>query len=188
MSALKWAESALLQLPLRIGLGGVFVYAGYNKFDNVQAFAFAIKGFKILDPDKHGHLIISAAYTMPWVEMIAGILLILGWRTKAVSLTIGLMLIAFMAALLHVIYSPEIEADCSCFGDVNLVCEATVGWCQVIRDIVLLIPVGYLMWRGGGNLAIDALVDPTQNTKNAVGDAKSTPIGADAVDESGIRA
>ncbi len=188
MSALKWAESILLQLPLRVGLGGVFVYAGFNKFENVQAFAFAIKGFKILDPDKHGHLIISAAYTMPWVEMIAGVLLILGWRTRAATLTIGLMLIAFMAALLHVIYSPEIEADCSCFGDVNIVCEATVGWCQVIRDIVMLLPVGYLLWRGGGILAIDSLIKPAQDAKNAVADGKSAINRPHAVDESDVRA
>ena len=127
MSAKRWAESIMLQFPLRVALGGVFVFAAFTKISNVQAFAFAIKGFKVLDPDKHGHLIITAAYTMPWVEMIAGVLLILGLKTKAATLTIGMMLIMFMAALLHVIFDPSIDADCSCFGDMNLVRGASVG-------------------------------------------------------------
>ena len=181
MSAKRWAESILLQFPMRIALGGVFLYAGFMKWENIQAFAFAIKGFKILDPDKHGHLIISAAYTMPWVEMIAGLLLVLGLWTRAATLTIGLMLVFFIAALLHVIFDPSIEADCSCFGDMNIVCGASVGWCQVIRDVIMLIPVGYLLWRGGGILALDTLRERNCTPKDAIQDAKpGSPVAEDS--------
>ncbi len=183
MSALRWAESVLLQLPMRIGLGGLFAYAAFMKIGNVQAFAFSIKGFKIVDADKHGHLIISAAYTMPWVEMIAGVLLVLGIWTRAAALTIGLMLIFFIAALLHVIFSPEVDADCSCFGDMNLVCSSTVGWCQVIRDIVMLVPVVYLLWRGGGILAFDTLFEHKCAPETAAQGSKN----AQALDDDGIR-
>ncbi|MBL4697758.1 MAG: DoxX family membrane protein [Phycisphaerales bacterium] len=183
MSAKQWAESIMLQFPLRVALGGVFVFAAFTKISNVQAFAFAIKGFKVLDPDKHGHLIISAAYTMPWVEMIAGVLLILGLKTKAATLTIGLMLVFFIGALLHVIFDPSIDADCSCFGDMNLVCGASVGWCQVVRDLVMLIPVGYLLWRGGGNLALDTLIDKKETPSGPIEGTYSAP----KVDEDGIR-
>ena len=153
--AKMWAESILLQFPLRVGLGGVFIFAAYNKIGGVQSFANAIKGFEIVDADKYGHLIVSAAYLMPWVEMIAGVLLVLGLWTRASALAIWIMLVAFIAALIHVITDESISADCSCFGDMNLVCEATVGWCQVIRNAVLLVPASYLVWRQGGILALD---------------------------------
>ena len=184
MSVARWAESVLLQLPMRVGLGGLFVFAAFTKLSNVQAFAFAIKGFKVLDPDQHGHLIISAAYTIPWVEMIAGVLLILGIRTKAATLALGLMLVVFIGALLYVIYSPTVEADCSCFGDMNIVCGSTVGWCQVIRDLIMLLPVGYLLWRGGGNLSFDALFDKKDGVEKAIEGSNQSQI----VDEAGIRA
>ena len=184
MSALRWVESVVLGLPMRMGLGGLFIYAAAMKIGNVQAFAFAIKGFKVLDPDKHGHLIISAAYTMPWVEMIAGVLLVLGLWTRAAALTIGLMLVFFIAALLHVIFDPSIEADCSCFGDMNIFCNATVGWCQVNRDLIMLIPVVYLMWRGGGILGLDTLIEQKNGAQSAIQGSKP----GSALDDDQVRA
>jgi len=150
-----WAESVLLQFPLRVGLGGLFAFAAYNKINGVQSFANAIKGFSIVDADKYGHLIVVAAYTMPWVEMIAGVLLVLGLWSRASAVAVWIMLVGFIAALVHVIMDESISPDCSCFGDMNLICESTVGWCQVIRNSVLLVPCSYLVWRQGGFLALD---------------------------------
>lgn len=152
-----WAESILLQTPIRIAIGGLFVFAAFNKIGAVQSFANAIKGFQILDADKYGHLIITAAYTMPWAEMIAGVLLIFGLWTRAAAAAVWVMLAGFIAALLHVILDESISADCSCFGDMNLICESSVGWCQVIRNLIMLIPVSYLVWRQGGFLALDRI-------------------------------
>lgn len=153
-----WVESILLQLPLRVGLGGAFVFAGYTKINGVQSFANAIKGFQIVDAEQHGYLIQSAAYTMPWVEMIAGVLLVLGLWTRASAAVIWILLAGFTAALIHVILDESISADCSCFGDLNLVCSSTVGWCQVIRDLIMLVPATYLVWRQGGFLALDRVL------------------------------
>ena len=157
-NAMIWVESILLQFPLRVGLGGVFAFAAYNKIGGVQSFAHAIKGFKIVDADKYGHLIVTAAYTMPWIEMIAGVMLVLGLWSRASAVAVWIMLVAFIAALIHVILDESISADCSCFGDMNLVCDATVGWCQVIRNSILLVPCSYLIWRRGGNLALDRVL------------------------------
>ncbi|MEX0876482.1 MAG: MauE/DoxX family redox-associated membrane protein [Phycisphaerales bacterium] len=186
MSALRWAESVLIQLPVRLGLGGLFAFAAVSKLMNIQAFAFAIKGFKVLDPQTHAHLILSAAYTIPWVEIIAAVLLILGLRTRSAALTLGLMLIAFIAGLVHVITS-GIHADCSCFGDMNLICEAEVGWCQVIRNLVLLLPALYLIWRGGGILSIDHALERRcrPGDPNSAHHASSRPS---RVDDADIRA
>ncbi|MBO6513959.1 MAG: DoxX family membrane protein, partial [Phycisphaerales bacterium] len=104
---------------------------------------------------QHGYLIRSAAYMMPWVEMIAGVLLVIGLWTRASAVVIWVLLVGFMAALIHVIMDETISADCSCFGDIKLGCDSTVGWCQVIRDVILLVPTTYLVWRQGGILALD---------------------------------
>ena len=156
-SAGIWAESLLLQLPLRLFVGGLFAFAAYNKIGTTQSFANSIKGFQIIDAEKHGHLIITAAYTMPWVEMIAGVLLVLGFWTRASAAVIGVLLVGFIAGLMRVILDDSISADCSCFGKIDFVCPPGVGWCQVIRNLVLLIPTAYLVWRQGGILALDRI-------------------------------
>lgn len=163
-------ESILLQLPLRILLGGMFLFAAYNKIPAIESFAEAIKGFKVIDADSYQFLIIIGAFVIPWFELIAGLLLVLGLRARSAALGIGLLLAVFIYALMHVILT-DVSADCSCFGDTNLICDAAVGYCQVIRNGILLIPAAYLLWRGPGRLSIDQLIEkPEQippNPENA---------------------
>jgi len=181
---MRWIESVVVQLPLRVGLGGAFCFAAFKKLGDLQSFAEAIKGFKVVPIETHEHLIIMGAFTMPWIEMIAGVLLILGLWTRAASATISVMLIVFIAALLHVIFDDSISANCSCFGDMKLVCGSDVGWCQVIRDLVMLLPAIYLIWRNGGILALDTLIKPNSDPKNAI----QGPNQGSELDDNGIRA
>lgn len=154
MSARTTAESVLIQLPARLVLGGLFGLAAFKKLQDPQSFAEAIKGFKIIDPATQGHLIVSGAFAIPWVEMTAAVLLVLGLWTRAAALTIGLALLGFIAALVSVI-TRDLDAGCSCFGDLELFCPRGVGWCQVARNALLLLPAAYLVWRGGGRIALD---------------------------------
>jgi len=173
--ALAWAESIVLALPLRLALGGLMGYAAINKLGAVQSFAEAIKGFAIIDADTHGALIVVAAFTLPWVELIAGALLVLGLWTRAAAWTIGLLLLGFIAALIRVIADPGVDADCSCFGDLTVFCETGVGWCQVVRNAVLMLPAAYLIWRRGGILSLDAALEARRSGARTSGvDAERT--------------
>lgn len=165
-------ESILLQLPLRVALGGVFLFAAYNKIPAIQSFAEAIKGFRVIDADTHPELIVIAAFVIPWFELIAGLMLVLGLRARSAALGLGLLLVVFMGGLLNVIFS-GISADCSCFGDTKFPCGTTVGWCQVIRNVVLLIPTAYLLWRGPGRVSLDSMlekgdVEPDQSPASVI--------------------
>ena len=179
-------ESILLQLPIRVVLGGVFMYAASNKLMGIQSFAEAIKGFRILDAQIHPELIIMAAFVIPWFELLAGLMLVLGLRTRSAAMGIGLLLLVFIAGLLHVINS-GIDADCSCFGDQNLLCGASVGWCQVIRNLILLVPASYLLWRGGGVVSLDHKCARASRTQTDPA-GRSGSSGSGGVDEAGIRA
>ena len=158
MSFLKVLESIVLQLGLRLFLGGLFCLAAFKKLSDPQSFAEAIKGFKVLDVQQFEPLMVTGAYIIPWVEMVAGVMLVLGLWTRAAALTIGLALLGFIAALVSVIFR-ELDASCSCFGDLNLFCGSEVGWCQVIRNLILLLPAAYLVWREGGLLGLDQALE-----------------------------
>lgn len=177
-------ESILLQLPLRVALGGIFIFAAYNKIPAIQSFAEAIKGFRVVNAETHPELIIIAAFVIPWFELLAGMMLVLGLRARSAALGLGLLLILFIGGLLHVIFG-GIDANCSCFGDTKFPCGTSVGWCQVIRNLILLIPTAYIFWRGAGRISLDWRCSiPDQKPQQTIQYDDSPP---EAVDHDALR-
>lgn len=139
-----------LVLPVRVLLGALFVVAGYLKISDPQSFAFAVKGFKIL-PD---HLIVPTAFALPWIEVLAGILLIIGLWTRGGAVVIFLMLLGFTAGQVSVI-ERGLDVKCSCFGNLEWPCGGAVGTCHLIRNAVLMLMALIAATLGPGPLAID---------------------------------
>jgi len=143
-----------LSLLCRVLLGGLFIFAGTLKLAKPQGFADSIMGFKMLDVDAHSHIIITMAYVIPWTEIIAGTCLVLGLWARASAGVITAMLTAFIAGVVSVILR-GIDTKCSCFGELEWPCSGGVGWCQVIRNCVMIaMAVPVFIW-GAGSLAVD---------------------------------
>ncbi len=177
MKVWRWIESALLLLPVRLALAGLFGMAAVLKLDDPQAFAFSIKAYEIFDPGAQDHVIVLLAFVIPWTELIAAVCLLLGVWTRAAAALLVLMLIAFTAGLLHVVTN-DIDIECACFGNFQLVCEGPAGWCNIARNAVLLLASALLIWRGGGLLALDA----------ALGRRDTSRTNPDGVDRDSIPA
>ena len=164
MRAPGWVESVLLLLPMRVVLGGAFLLAGWMKLfhgtwagkDPTFAFAESIKAYKILDPTVHAHAIVTGAYVMPWAELIAGALVLLGVWTRSAGVVVAVLLGMFTAANLSVVLRPDVSASCACFGSIDWPCgSGAVGWCQVLRNAAMLVMALYLVVRGGGLAAFE---------------------------------
>lgn len=95
----------------RLLLGAIFCVAGILKINDIPAFAGQIARYELL-PYQWNYL---AAATLPYIEVIAGLLLICNRRVRAASLTIGGMLIFFIIVLLAVL-ARGLDIDCGCFG------------------------------------------------------------------------
>jgi uncharacterized membrane protein YphA (DoxX/SURF4 family) len=140
-----------LPMVLRVVLGGLFLLAGYNKLAEPRDFAFAIKGFDLGLPTD---FLTIVAFIVPWLEVIAGGLLVLGLFARGAAMLFVAMLSAFTIGLLSVIVRDK-NVDCSCFGQLKLFCgEGNIGWCHVIRNGVMLLTAAYLMWKGPGMFAL----------------------------------
>lgn len=138
---------------LRVALGGVFLWAAWVKLDNPQAFADSIKGFKLLPP-AGDHLVVLATFAVPWVEALAGAVLVLGLWSRAASLVLLLNLAAFIAAIVSVL-ERGISTKCGCFGKFSPFCPETITTCNIIQNSVLAAVAGLILLRGGGLLGID---------------------------------
>ena len=116
-------------LVLRVYLGGVFVYASMYKINYPADFAESVAAYQLvpfwaLNP---------MALLMPWVELVAGVLLVLGVRTRAAAVAIGGMLAVFSLAVLLALVR-GIPVGCGCFSSI----EEPLGWGTLMRDLLWL--------------------------------------------------
>lgn len=170
MNAPSWKESLLLQTPARFVLGGVMLLASYMKlFDRVWAgndptlsFAEAIKGYHLLDIERHHHIIELAAYAIPWTELLVGFMLVLGFWTRPAAFVSLVMLAGFTVANTFVVLEGT-NTSCACFGSLEWPCGDSITWCQIVRNSLFMVMAGYLAWRGAGLLALEA---PGSGTKS----------------------
>lgn len=94
----------------RLILGGVFLYAGALKAADVAAFAGKVDAYRLLP---HLGAVLVAA-TLPYVEALAGGLLLAERKVRPAALVAGGLTLAFMAALASVILR-GLPIDCGCF-------------------------------------------------------------------------
>jgi putative oxidoreductase len=130
-SYIKWIlMSEYLSLALRIYVGCIFIYASLNKIPDPGVFAENIAAYQIL-PYWGLHLV---AIILPWIELICGVFLILGLRTRAAASILGGLLFLFtLFVIINILRDSPIS--CGCFGTVG---EA-VSWRKVTINTIWLL-------------------------------------------------
>jgi putative oxidoreductase len=119
-----------LTLLLRIVLGGIFIYAGTLKIADPAIFAGNVAAYKLLPP--FGNYLMAA--TLPWVEFLCGLLLVLGVRVRAAATLILLMNLVFTLALTSAIVR-GLDIDCGCFRQGG---PKTTPWTALLRDLAFM--------------------------------------------------
>jgi putative oxidoreductase len=91
------------------------------------------------------------AIVMPWLELICGVLLIIGPGLRGSALLIGLMLLVFIVAIGTAI-ARGLDIDCGCFkvGDGGRI----VGLKTLIEDVLMLAAVGIILAFGGASFSL----------------------------------
>jgi len=144
----------------RLMLGLIFVVAAAGKLLKPKQFMNDMGEYKML-PES---LLPWAAAMMPMVEMVAGLVLLVGvpfamsrrkrpvletWLTSAAWMVAG-MLVVFIVALSWVIFQGR-ALDCGCFDVLGTYLpffhSSKVDWGVVGRDFVMLALAVPLLWR-----------------------------------------
>lgn len=119
----------VLGLVLRVYVGAVFVSASLYKINFPAEFAETIAAYQLVP---YG-AVNAIALVMPWAELVGGILMVLGIRTKAAAAVIGGMLVLFSLAIFITLLR-YIPIGCGCFTSL----EDPMGWDTLVRDLLWL--------------------------------------------------
>jgi len=120
---------APLVLVSRLILGGVFIYASIDKIINPGDFAKIIGNYHVL-PLGLENLV---AIVLPWLELIAGVCLIIGVMVDGATILVVLMNIVFIFAITQAL-ARGISIECGCFS-VSSDAGSTIGIKTILRDI-----------------------------------------------------
>lgn len=103
----------------RIFLGLVFAYSGYTKLmEPVENFRGAMAAYEIIPY----FAISSLAYVIPWIELVFGIFVLVGYLSRISALVLAMFSASFILLILTTrIVTGALPADCGCFGEGSLI-------------------------------------------------------------------
>ncbi len=136
-----------LTIRVQIALGAIFIIAALPKIADPPSFAHMIYNYRLVPSP----LINISALVMPWVELLAGLALILGVWKAAARTVVGIMLAVFIVAI-SINLSRDNAIDCGCFNvaDRGKTHEQRIFDMKVdvFRDLGMLLLVGQLWYAG----------------------------------------
>jgi len=136
-----------LSLLVRVFIGGYFVVAAVPKIIEPLAFATSIMHYGLVP----SWSVNAIALILAWLELIAGIGLIMGIRTNVQALFCGGMLVVFTLAVAYAVVL-GLKIDCGCFGASG---GEEVSWLKVAKNSAMIIGCIYLWWSPRSVFSID---------------------------------
>ena len=140
-----------LTLLARLILGAVLLVAGALKVPNLPKSAMAVRAYEMLPIPIANFL----GYTLPWIEIGLGLLLIVGVTVKISGALGALTMLAFIIAIAQA-WARGLSIDCGCFGGGGTIDpEDTKYLSEIIRDIGLMALGIFLYLYPKGRFAIE---------------------------------
>lgn len=128
---------------LRVALGGLMIWAGYVKLTAIEDSVRAVRAYEIL-PEA---LVRPFGVGVPLLEIIAGVLLVVGLFTRISAAIIGLLMVMFIVAIAQA-WARGLSIDCGCFGGGGEIDpDETQYVTELIRDGLMLLAAAWLVWR-----------------------------------------
>lgn len=121
----------LFQVP-RVFVGLLLIATGIAKILDIPGFAKVLAHYQIF----HGMFMYNlVAYTLPFIEIIIGLSLLLAWQTKWGALAAIVLHLGFIVILTVTIFRGIHLDNCGCFG---VYFARPLSWKSVIEDVVML--------------------------------------------------
>ena len=143
--------SPWLTVRVQIALGLFFVVAALPKLVDPPSFAHMIYNYRLVP----GALVNLVALVMPWLELLAGLALILGIWTRTSAGLVGMLLLVFLVAIsLNLARGNAIDCGCFDVAQANKTIDERLADMRldILRDLGMLLMVAQILWAKGRGL------------------------------------
>lgn len=137
---MKWIEGRPVELLCRLLLGGVFVYASLDKILHPIEFAKIVYNYQLL-PVVASNFV---AMCLPWMELFAGLALVVGVLRFESSLVLSGLLVVFIFAL-GINLGRGVDIDCGCLTLAGG--GRSIGLMTIVQDLLLLAAALIVLYR-----------------------------------------
>jgi len=125
-----------LQLGIRLIVGGLFIYASIDKIVNPAEFAKQINNYHIVPFGLEN----TIALILPWLELVVGIGLIIGFYIEGSTMWIVLLLFSFIVLMGQAILRGY-NIECGC----GLKEGQMIGLGKILENVIMLIALYWLL-------------------------------------------
>ncbi len=143
----RFLDNDYLTLLIRLIVGGIFIYASLDKITNPAQFARIVYNYHLLP----AAMINIFALMLPWVELLCGIFLVVGYKQEGSVLILNLLVLAFIAALTVNLFR-GVNIECGCFTVSSKAKSNIID--LLLRDIGLLALTLYLFFSRSRRFAL----------------------------------
>lgn len=167
-------------LLARLVLGGALLVAGLLKIGNLDGNVLSVRAYRL---DFLPYSAIKAiGYGLPVLEIIVGLLLLLGLFTRVSALIGTLMMLAFIAGISSV-WARGLSIDCGCFSQGGETDSPKYLW-EIIRDAIFAACGAWLVWRPRSPFSVDGwlfrpITTLTHDTVNDIDPDEDALVGED---------
>jgi uncharacterized membrane protein YphA (DoxX/SURF4 family) len=138
----------------RLFLGVVLIWAGASKVGHPLTAQRAVQAYEIF-PDAVANTI---GLALPFLEIVLGVLLVLGLFTRPVAIVSTLLMVAFIVGIAQA-WARGLTIDCGCFGGGGVIGAKDTKYPQEIaRDASFALAGAWLWWRPRSLASLDRIL------------------------------
>lgn len=143
-------------IALRLVLGLVFVVSSWTKIRYPRIFAESLLAYHVL-PET---LVTFVAVTLPWLELLAGLAMLFGYRHRGSAIVLSGLSLLFAIVLSSAVWK-GLDIGCGCFVGVEWM---KVKWWHIVANLVFFGLAGAVFFRGPGRWAMEKSPAPNSHT------------------------
>ncbi|MCG5212470.1 DoxX family protein [Streptosporangium sp. KLBMP 9127] len=131
----------------------MLIVAGWLKIGNPALSVRAVEAYELLP----GQVATAVGHGLPILEIVVGVLLVVGLLTRAAGVVSALLMLAFVIGIASA-WARGLRIDCGCFGGGGQLAagqEPEYFW-EIVRDFGIFLLAAWVVWRPPGRLALDS--------------------------------